>query len=470
MKCFLAVGSLVLAAAGEPALPPTPLTLSPAAAPSPARKYTLLPDLLERTSGDAAEHYKKAKEALKDALSKEEIGAQQEWRDKLAGWLELPLDEFPKEEARDFLKRWEPVLKEIDAAARCEHCDFGHAERLRKAGIGANIQEIQDLRDFVQPVALRARLETAEGKYDRALRSLRAGYAMARHANESPTLISALVGNALAAIMTSRVEELVQQPGAPNLYWAMAELPRPFISLRPGLQGERLSIYGYFGQAEAADDPAAEPLPAEAIPPLVDRMTAELPPPFNTKELVGVAIASRHETAKRALIAQGRPKEIVDKMPHVQVAVLHALLQYDRELDEFAKLADAPYVEAKPAMLEAESRRLKYEKASDGPVLPFARYFLPAIQRVFASQTRLDRRLAAVRTVEAIRLYAAAHDGKLPPTLGAIKEVSVPNDPLTGKPFDYGTSGDKGTLTGAEMPNEKPNKNNTISYELTIKR
>ena len=38
----------------------------------------------------------------------------------------------------------------------------------------------------------------------------------------------------------------------------------------------------------------------------------------------------------------------------------------------------------------------------------------------------IERRLAALRTIEAIRMFAASHDGKLPAALGDIKEVPVP--------------------------------------------
>ena len=39
---------------------------------------------------------------------------------------------------------------------------------------------------------------------------------MSRHVAEEPTLISALVGIAVAALMEKRLEEFVQQPDAPT--------------------------------------------------------------------------------------------------------------------------------------------------------------------------------------------------------------------------------------------------------------
>jgi len=94
--------------------------------------------------------------------------------------------------------------------------------------------------------------------------------------------------------------------------------------------------------------------------------------------------------------------------------------------------------------------------------------FLPAIGKVSAATAFLDRQIAALRCVEAIRLYAAAHDGKLPATLADIKEVPIPDDPMTGKPFDYKPEGDKAILSGSAPPGL--GNNYGLRFELTIAR
>jgi hypothetical protein len=267
--------------------------------------------------------------------------------------------------------------------------------------------------------------------------------------------------------MTNRVEELVQQPDAPNLYWALTDLPWPFISLHKAAEGERLWVYGSFpGFYEASADPDAGPLPEEKVPELVKQLTVL---EFPNKEFLAVAMLSRHETAKRALIQSGRPKEKVESMPHVQVALLHGILQYNRIYDEYVKWVDAPYTEARPGIEQAVKFRDKEFASADGPALPVARLLLPAIDRVMISQVRLDRRLAALRCVEAIRLYAAGHDGHLPGALIEIKEVPIPRDPATGKDFDYGTTGDAAKLSAPLIPAAPPGPQNMLSYSISLK-
>src|ERR671933_203637 len=73
--------------------------------------------------------------------------------------------------------------------------------------------------------------------------------------------------------------------------------------------------------------------------------------------------------------------------------------------------------------------------------------FVPAIHRVRRAQARLDQRLALLRHVEALRLYAAEHDGRLPQKLGDVP-VPLPPDPFTGKPFRYQVDGDTAHLRG----------------------
>ena len=50
-------------------------------------------------------------------------------------------------------------------------------------------------------------------------------------------------------------------------------------------------------------------------------------------------LAARHETAKKMLIDQGRPKELVDAMPHVQVGLLVALAAIRRGIRRIAEMA-----------------------------------------------------------------------------------------------------------------------------------
>ena len=88
-----------------------------------------------------------------------------------------------------------------------------------------------------------ARLQIAEGKYDDALASLQTGYGMARQIAEQPFIIGSLVGRAIAGMMNDQLLTLCQQPGAPNLYWSIAELPSPWIDRGQSVKAEYDGAY-----------------------------------------------------------------------------------------------------------------------------------------------------------------------------------------------------------------------------------
>jgi hypothetical protein len=189
---------------------------------------------------------------------------------------------------------------------------------------------------------------------------------------------------------------------------------------------------------------------------------------------LAVYVVSRHEAAKKRLIKQGRPKELVDAMPHLQVAMLDSFLQYDQLFDDGVKCQNLPFWEALPLLKEADKRRFvaldQAQQHKGGPAIPiYALLFFP-VQKVFAVRVSIDRRLAALRCVEAVRLYAGDHDGKLPSSLEEIKDLPAPLDPVTGSAFDYKLVGDHAFLSCMPFPVQTPNSGNTPSFELIMKK
>jgi len=81
---------------------------------------------------------------------------------------------------------------------------------------------------------------------------------------------------------------------------------------------------------------------------------------------------------------------------------------------------------------------------------------------------RIDNHLNALQVVEAIRHYAATHEGQLPHALGDIQDIEVPNDLVSGQAFNY-----RRTSTGATLQSAIPdggNERDTVHYEIVIKK
>ena len=86
------------------------------------------------------------------------------------------------------------------------------------------------------------------------------------------------------------------------------------------------------------------------------------------------------------------------------------------------------------------------------------------VQKVNRVIYRMERHIAALKCIEALRLYAGTHDGKFPDKLNDITEIKVPEDPVTKKPFSY-------TRTGSEavLEIEGTEGRDAVRYEITFK-
>jgi hypothetical protein len=470
---FLATNAVAEDRKGPSRPPPIRLEVRPAAEPVPALRYKLLPELRDLKRGNAALLYYRS-------FSPEWLThLRPEVRKKLDAWSQ-DTKKAPSNELR-WVLHYRP-LQEIDRAARRTYCDWELNERVREEGINLLLPDVQSFREFARLLAIRARLEMMDGQHDKVAYTLQTGFCLGRDVSNAPTLIQALVGMALAQIMLEQVEHWMQTPGSPNLYWSLTDLPRPIISLRRPFQGERMFIDNLFpGLREVAAGAQKRTLTPDELEKAVSIFAGVTASEIDDKGLsklgkLGARLAlatlatKAYPEARRRLIAGGRTPKEVDAMPVLQVVLLHEILQYDRIYDDLLKWTAVPYGKARPA-LERYNRELARgarENASVGGML--ARLLLPAVSKVLQAQVRVDRHIAALRCVAALRLYAAAHAGKLPARLEDITEVPIPSDPMTGKPFDYHQDGDRAFLSGLAPAGEMPHLGNTIRYEIVLKK
>lgn len=461
------------AAVAQPPPEPIRLTVRPAAEPVPALQYRLIPDLLDQAPGNAAFLYYRAfsPEWFSQSLNRR----QPDFFQKVEKWTKTPLAELPRGELSWLLTS--PALHEVDLAARRQFCDWELTERFLQEGVYMVFPDLQGFRQQAQLLALRARLEMAAKQYDKAIYTLQTGISMARHLGEGPTLIHALVGIAIFGVMADQLEELLRCPEAPNLYWALTTLPQPLIGLPKAMQGEQFWLYGTFPELRGIE---AGPKTAGELKALQEKLgwmvyLGDIPSPEKSKgtsaagQLGLLALVMKtYPQAKRSLLARGRKLQEVEAMPAFQVVLIYSLHQFHRLRDASVKWCYLPYWQARAGIKQAD-QLLKQAKVNFEEGIPFASLLLPATQKVVFAQARTERRIAALRCLEALRLFASAHDGRLPETLNDIREVPIPHDPVTGKAFEYHRDGDKAMLTGPSPPGEEKDTYKVLKYEVAIK-
>jgi hypothetical protein len=289
---------------------------------------------------------------------------------------------------------------------------------------------------------------------------------MARHLAEFPLFITDLVGIAIAYVAIGPLEEMLQEPGCPNLYWALTKLPNPLISLEGGAEGERAWIYGEFpwldDKAPMSDEQIKktiahlEKLKGLADKPL-DSYQAWLDKQLKDERFV--------RAARDRLVEVGLPEERLLHFPAAQVIFLDEMREFEARTQELGKLIPLPPWQFEPLYRKTE---LRIKPNKDKPAI-VADLLVSAYAKVYRAQHRLEQRIALLRHVEALRLYAADHDGRLPQTLAEIV-VPLPDDPFTGKPFRYMVEGGSAHLRGAPPPGHEKDPVFNIHYALTIQK
>jgi hypothetical protein len=443
------------------------LTVSAQPAPAPALKYGLLPRLFDRKEGNAVPIYLRLAHQQKDAT-------QREWLTIPTKWNELPLDRLPIKEAREFLHKHRLLLQQLDLGARRKTAEWNYTLD-QGSVIEMLFPDMPTLRDLVPLLVLRARVEIAEGNFAAAAHALETGFAFSRHIAEGPSLIHDLVAIRDANLLSECLLDWMERPGAPNLYWSLTVMPRPFIDMRGGFDFEYKTFEWEFPELANLDQERTaeqwdallaqvrkkrehilqmekEATPRDAVP-----GTTAADPATKSPDLP----AAKKYLTERLGLAAGD----VDAMPPARILLVYLVNFYHEARDDYFKTAYLPYRLSIPIFLEAE-KRLKSAPSTEAT--RFALWLLPAIGKAQPSQVRLERRLAALRVIEALRLHAAAHDGQLPDKLSDVTAVPVPDDPGTGRPFEYQREGATATLTSrlADLPPEGTN----FRYRITVRK
>jgi hypothetical protein len=420
-------------------------TLSPAKEPGYALEYKLLPALYECKPGNAATYYYRA--LLLEADLPKETDEEMERRQQ---WLEMPCDKLPVADVKKWLATRFAVLGELKTASRCETCNWeSRFQDLRGLDVVmVRLHEFQQTRQFARILGLQAKLEIAEKKFNAALNTLQQIYRLAHDLNSVPSLIVNLIAIAEVSKANDILGEFIATEGAPNLYWAFRGLPDPILNMDSPIQFE-----GTFG--------------TRMFPFLIDAETAQLPPQewlrllgttdvnFNTYDIGSGSPQARivrttalvmrsYPIAKRELIASGYDKARVEQMPVGQVVAIYTRDCYRHVDHETAKWSLVPYAIGR-IRLEATREKLQQEgyfRQGENDVPDRDPMLLNSelgynIEGIVQANYRTRNMIAALTTIEAIRLHAAENGGQLPVSLSDIKIVPVPSNPSTGEPFLY---------------------------------
>lgn len=433
------------------------IAVSPAAAPKPAFKYRLLPEVREMNPGNPVQWYVRCfAEQRNFFFQRESVAARARYR-------AMPLSEL---RALKFGTYGGSALVQADWGARLDSPDWGVLQRVQTEGTELTLPELDPLWVLATALQVRFRIEIADGRFDEAIRTAKTMFALARHLGEFPTSSANRLGIAIADLTLDTLCEMMQQPGCPNLYWAFADLPVPLVDLHRGIQGDAALAAAEF-RGLRADDAMSELELDEFIGRLSGRTAflreqTGLPPRGLRTQLAQWLKEPGRAGAARSRLLNDSPAESwkqrivalrVLAFPDAQVVLLDELRKFEERRDDDAKVLGLP------------AWQIDFGRERDTGLYAD---LLPPVLDARLAQARLEQRFALLRHVEALRMHAAGHGGKLPATLRE-SQVPLPVDPFTNAPVESEVNGGTAHLRGA-APKGVSNPTILREYEVVIRK
>jgi hypothetical protein len=437
------------------------LSISGAREPVPALGNRLLPLESELLPGDAAPIYLRlAAGVTADAMSELEA--------KPKGWLELPFDQFPLKEATSFLDGWRAKVAQLEYGAHRQTCSWNYTINEEREHI-ADLQlgDAQSMRSWTRLLALQARVEIAERHFAAAVRAIETGMAFSLHVGDGPFFINALIGNASARYILEEVDNLISQPGAPSLYWSLTALPRPLIGMRKSMAQEYKLCERLLPEMTDLEQPHADAEWAARLARFHGRIV-------KIRATYRTVMKGYEGTDFRDNLAEFREWVLPQAKAYFEARKGNLAARNDDEMilkyyggsyrdlyDDIYKAGYLPFFEAEAIYDRGEKQLMS---AKNGPLRFFAE-MIAAVQSVHRADVMLDRKVAMLRVVEALRLHAGA-TGQLPHSLDQVKVVPIPTDPYTGKALRY-----KGAGESAELVSEIPGSPVFgLTYRITLRK
>lgn len=445
------------------------MRISPRAESKPALRHRLLPHPFDAREGNAALFYLKAmgyleQTAARAAVTEFQRQASEDARQEDGSrrtpapyaWLNLPLEEFPVDKAKDYLRLLrfqEPFLAEA-----AERTTFMLDRDIRRveSPMEYHLPEIQSMRELARIQSLRFRVALREGRVEEAVTILGQQFAMAHHLGQDEFVVSNLVGAAIAGIAWRDALLLVQHEDAPNLYWPLAALPNPLTFSREGYVLEHNYLFLEVPQMESVDKQLREPGFWDQIArEVLDKMPTldELGRPagsaafgIDDAELrslaLATAFAASFPAAKRFLIEETEmTRDAVESLDAAQAVLLAGRRHYEIACDNSLKWTYLPLWQLlESEAYESSNRFFRVSEQRDGWLTYPTAALRPALKQARVANVAADGGVALVRTVEAIRDHVAC-ESELPSRLDRMR-LPPPIDPFTGQPISYERQGD----------------------------
>ena len=420
---------------------PDAISVEAAAEPVPALKLRFYPERWMLKPGAALLHFSRAQLMFAQFPDdKRELWQSEEWLDG-TGEGEVPTVQ-QLEEAVNSLE-W--MYKELHDLAMSEDFTWDHRLRdLRGPDVYMYLlPEVQESRRLARMLVMKIRYQLLKNDFEGAASSISDGLRLAEFVGQGETLIQKLVGIAFQSMMGNQITKMIATPGSPNLYWALATIPRPLVQTGDAVMWELRNIPNILPVlAEAESATWTEAQAASKWASVMDGLLQLAGGGIDTSEgRLALAIGSVTfvDAAKRRLEESGYSKERLEMLPALQLVLIDASRELRLMADNLGKAHLLPTPLGKVTMEREEQafqdRSRKNRMTSMAAVI--SSLLFPAIIQAKEAETRRQMTFNRLMTLEALRMHAATHEGGLPKTLAELNPVPAMPDAYTGQDFEY---------------------------------
>ncbi len=325
-------------------------------------------------------------------------------------------------------------FSELRRAAYCREASWQYPSIGEQLNCFVDIPGMSNIRVRLRGLAVDCRADIAEGKLDDAVEKITVGLGVIAHCEAAPIALAKVIQIDNASLFLDRIEEMQQHSKSPNLYWALSQIPAPFINLHTALDWERHTLHRETGIKELEDICGEQEwkIVRQRLQRIVSEQTS--PRAFVLFERGDAAqpLAGDLATVREQLL-ETLPSLIgkVPKMSEDELIVNWFFAMRQAEWDRILRGMLLPPPQGLPLIRKAYRRHWAMQTR------PVYSRQVPEITDIYTGAWSLRRRIDILRIVEAIRDFAARNGGVLPESLEAITELPVPDDVMTAQPFRY---------------------------------
>ncbi len=420
---------------------PIVVEITPKAIESPVLKYRFVPREDELKPGNAV--------PILLRLPWEQQNWMQKVFHKLHEWDEVPLTDPKWKNFSDLPERFFEDMKRA-AYKREAHWEYPIGE---VPAMFVLLPDLQGLRNFLgHGLSAKAKYHLSQGQMNETIDVIKVGITNGRHIAQTPFVINQMVAAVIERTMLDRAVDVISHPKSPNLYWALSSIPKNILSLErtADLEGNILVMtFPFLSELE-------KPRTDEEWKKLLHQQLSYL------ETSVGMIVPKGEAAKKKAFSAaenvargelpalMGIAPEKVEKMTAEEALIRWFALNHARIDSRYNAYVTLPAREALPQLIKLNQDCHAFYKNFNAKFYDFFKN--PLFNYMILHS--IYRKIQTIRIIEAVRHYAAGHEGKLPEKLEDITDLPIPFDCFTDKPFVWKVKRNVATLTAPELPDE----------------